>query len=351
MDLLEKPRLFIENTLREYKKVDVLEWGSGRSTNYFPELLQTEGIECTWTSLEHDPKWAAEVQKRGTKGVKVILAGKDTPEYLQPKGLYDVIYVDGRNRVKCLQHAKSILKPDGIVILHDAEREKYIPGFKGYQGHTIITGKAMLWYGYLNTIPRHLHQIWIGPEKAPREYMDTWVAMHPGWGYTLWDEEKIAAFGLKNAKVYRDYCNLRCFSGAANIARAEILERLGGVYVDADSKCIHTLEGAPFMHGNLFTVYAVDKDIRLANSPIGAVPGHHVITAYREKQGEITELFPSWKHSGPALWTTCIKEMSRVLPAYTFLPVFHRGHKNVVHGTVYAEHYWATTKEDTGRTR
>jgi mannosyltransferase OCH1-like enzyme len=169
--------------------------------------------------------------------------------------------------------------------------------------------------------------------------------LNPGWGYTLWDEEKIAAFELKNRKVYQDYCALRCFSGAANIARAEILERLGGVYVDADSKCLHTLEGAPFMRGNLFTVYAVEADKRLANSPIGAVPGHHIITAYRKKQGEVKELMPSWKHSGPALWTTCIKEMSKVFPAYTFLPVFHRGHKNVVHGTVYAEHYWDTTKK------
>jgi hypothetical protein len=100
------------------------------------------------------------------------------------------------------------------------------------------------------------------------------------------------------------------------------------------------------MRGNLFTAYAVDKDKRLANSPIGAVPGHHVLTEYRRKQGEVKELTPSWKQSGPALWTTCIKERSKVLPAYMFLPVFHSGYKNVVNGTIYAEHYWGTTKKE-----
>jgi glycosyltransferase involved in cell wall biosynthesis len=346
MDLLPRARAFIENTLLEYRKVDVLEWGAGTSTKYFPELLQKHGIEYTWTAVEHDPKWADVVKKKGIKNVGIILAGKDTAEYLTPTGLYDVIYVDGRNRVKCLQHAKSILKPDGIVIVHDAERERYVPGFEGYSGHFLKEGKASLWYGYINTIPKHIHQIWIGPNKAPVDLIKTWREMHPSWGYTLWDEEKIAAFELKNRKVYQDYCALRGFSGAANIARVEILERLGGVYVDADSKCVHTLEDAPFMRGNLFTVYAVDKDVRLANSPIGAVPGHHVIKTYREKQGEIKELLPSWKQSGPALWTTCIKENSKVLPAYTFLPVFHKGHVNKVHGPVYAEHYWTTTKKE-----
>lgn len=343
MDLLPKARTFIENTLLEYEKVDVLEWGAGYSTKYFPEMLQKAGIDYTWTSIEHDEKWFDEVRQWGIKNVTMILAGKESKEYLEPSGQYDVIYVDGRNRVKCLQHAKKLLKPDGIVILHDAERPRYAPGYEGYASHTIVEGKATLWYGYLNTIPKHIHQIWIGPDKAPKDYLDTWVKLHPGWGYTLWDEEKIAEFGLKNRSVYNAYCALRVFSGAVNIARVEVLERLGGVYIDADSKCVHTLEDAPFMNRNLFTVYAVEGDVRLANSPIGSVAGHHILKNYIKKLSGVKDLLPSFEKTGPKLWTTCIKEMSKVLPAYSFLPIFHTGYKNKIKGTVYAEHDWDTT--------
>jgi len=347
MDLLDAPRRFIENVLLEYRKVDVLEWGAGNSTLYFPALLRKAGIEFTWQSMEHDRGWFEKLVPRFTRNIRLTLAGKDTDDYLKPKGTYDVIYVDGRNRVKCLEYAKTILNPGGVVILHDAERERYASGFAGYNYSSIETGKSKLWYGWIKSIPKSIHQIWIGPEPKPVKLMDTWVTMNPEFTYALWTEKEIDALCLVNRKVYDAYYAKKCFSGAVNIARAEILQRFGGVYVDADSKCITTLEKAPFMNSNFFTVYAVEGVKRIANSPIGCVPGHHIISEYVRRQGELKELFPSFQKSGPVLWTELIKEPGKVLPAYTFLPVFHRGHVNKVHGPVYAEHYWNTTKGKT----
>jgi glycosyltransferase involved in cell wall biosynthesis len=150
MDLLETPRLFIEGVLKSYKDISVLEWGAGYSTKYFPELLKKEGINFTWLALEHNREWFNVVIRELIKGVTLRLADKDSKDYLEPEGKYDVIYVDGRNRVKCLQHAKKILKPGGVVILHDAEREKYHAGFEGYgAGNLIVEGKSKLWYGHL----------------------------------------------------------------------------------------------------------------------------------------------------------------------------------------------------------
>ena len=343
MDLLDEPRIFVETTLKEYSKVDVLEWGAGYSTKYFPTMLQKEGIEYTWTSIEHNLAWFQEVKKWNVKNVNLIFADKDTDAYLKPKGKYDVIYVDGRNRVKCLQHAKSLLKPDGVVILHDAEREKYAEGFTGYNYSFIVNGKAKLWYGWLNSIPKIIHQIWIGPDPKPVELINTWKEKNPKFTHFLWDEKAIDKFHLKNRAIYDAYCAQKVYSGAANIARAEILERLGGIYVDADSKCLVSLEDAPFRHGLFFTAFVVDRDKRIANSPIGAVPNHHILKEYVEKHGELKELVPSFIHSGPRLWTTLVKEHGKVLPPYTFMPVFHSGYKNKITGTVYAEHYWHST--------
>lgn len=36
------------------------------------------------------------------------------------------------------------------------------------------------------SIPRIIHQIWLGPREIPancREWMKTWKALHPTWGY------------------------------------------------------------------------------------------------------------------------------------------------------------------------
>ena len=133
MDLLKAHLKVIKGLLEGYKKVDILEWGSGNSTKYFPEYLQSKGIEYTWTALEHNKDWYERVNSWNVPNVNLILADKDSKKYLKPSGKYDVIYVDGRNRVKCLQYAKKILKKGGVVLLHDAQREKYKEGFDGYK--------------------------------------------------------------------------------------------------------------------------------------------------------------------------------------------------------------------------
>ena len=51
----------------------------------------------------------------------------------------------------------------------------------------------------------------------------------------MWGEPEIETFGLKNAALYKRFLSEGIFDGAADVARAEILHRLGGVYVDADS--------------------------------------------------------------------------------------------------------------------
>ncbi len=344
MDLLDEPKIFFENILKEYKKVDVLEWGAGYSTKYFPKMLEQEGIDYTWDSIEHNKGWYDEILTWNVKDVTLKYATQNSADYLiPPKKKYDVIYVDGRNRVNCLKKAKELLKPNGIVFLHDAERPRYAAGFDGYTYDWIDSGKAKLWYGRLNSIPPIIHQIWIGPEKKPTKLLNTWKKMNPEFGFMFWDEKAIDELGLVNRKVYDDYYKKKCYNGAANIARVEILKKYGGIYIDADSECLHTLKGAPFMKQDFFAVNVVDGTKRIANSPIGAVSNHHIIDNLINMHGALTELYPSHKCSGPGLMPVVIKDTKKILPAYTFLPVFFRGHKNKVEGIVYSNHLWNTT--------
>jgi glycosyltransferase involved in cell wall biosynthesis len=347
MDLNPDGLFFFENLLKRYTKLDVLEWGSGRSTKYFPEFLKKNNIEYTWHAMEHHKGWYDHVRAFKTENVTITLADKDSDDYLKPEGEYDIIYIDGRNRVKCLQHAKKILKPGGFVLLHDAQREKYQEGFKGYDWRYIGSKEPLLWVGQLEpmeTIPKIIHQIWIGPKDKP-ETIVSWQKMNPGFEYRLWTEKEIDELGLINKKAYRKYYKDGWYAGASNVARVEILDRFGGVYVDADTKCVTSLENAPFMVWDFFASYVVDGETRLSNSPIGCTPGHRYMKDSIERIKHITEYYPSHKQTGPALLTSIVDDKSKVLPAYAFLPVFHRGHINEKVGLNYSEHYWGTTKD------
>ena len=44
-------------------------------------------------------------------------------------------------------------------------------------------------------IPKIIHQIWLGPNKRPDIWMNSWkinyIKKHPDWTYKLWTEKEI----------------------------------------------------------------------------------------------------------------------------------------------------------------
>ncbi len=148
--------------------IDVLEWGSGYSTKYFPDLLVKNKIKFTWDSIEYDVRWMEALDKLTfPKSVKLYLfdeeilriddrralRGYPMDDYVNfPATLgkkYDLIFVDGTKRVRCMKKALNLLEPDGIVILHDAHRVAYIEGMNLYNGKRLT---HMLWLGKLKQL-------------------------------------------------------------------------------------------------------------------------------------------------------------------------------------------------------
>jgi len=102
-----------------------LEWGSGRSTLWFPS-----GKDLTWLSIEHDKEWFNKLHNTN-KNVKIVLL--DFPEYLTyPTGKFDFILIDGIQRVNCAKQVKErgLLANGGVMFLHDCGRERYKPIFE-----------------------------------------------------------------------------------------------------------------------------------------------------------------------------------------------------------------------------
>ena len=181
---------------------------------------------------------------------------------------------------------------------------------------------------HVGRIPRVIHQIWVGDQsRRPTRLMEGWRAAHPDWKYEFWDDARIESFRLNNLTAYRASATQ---AGKADIARYEILHRLGGWFIDADSLCLRPIPDALTSHGFVANRESVALPL-LANGVFGAEPGSRYLDACIARIARTprrafgVEL--AWVISGPALFTEEIKALASddllVLPPNLFLPEHH----------------------------
>jgi len=179
------------------KKLRILEWGSGRSTVYYARYLKSSGINFEWYAIDNSREWYGNVLKwlkkfNLTDCVHLYLfefkpfwlkpnwtwkmqhpqgfapKEKNEIEYITfPATLgtkYDVIIVDGRFRRRCLLEAQKILETNGLVFLHDAQKEWYHSSTSAYKyGKFIDSGYLYVGGGRIRS------RLWIGSNDA-----ETW---------------------------------------------------------------------------------------------------------------------------------------------------------------------------------
>ena len=90
----------------------------------------------------------------------------------------------------------------------------------------------------LKKIPKKIHQIWIGPKKIPKKYLDwgfSWRKNNPDWEYKLWTNKDINNMFMQKRSLYDSSDNIGFKS---DIVRYEILHKYGGIYIDTDFECI-----------------------------------------------------------------------------------------------------------------
>ncbi len=156
-------------------------------------------------------------------------------------------------------------------------------------------------------IPKIIHQIWLGspfPQKY-RNWQKSWKKYHPDWEYKLWTDKDIEEFGLTNKHWYDKTPN---YGQKANIARYEILYRLGGVYVDTDFECLQPLD--VFHHTCDFYVGIFQrKEFFLQNALMGSAPENLILKECIETMNLDVKL-----HSHPrmnVIYTTGCKHLTR----------------------------------------
>lgn len=125
-------------------------------------------------------------------------------------------------------------------------------------------------------IPKIIHQIWVGPNPLPKScehFAETWKKNHPDWEYKLWRDKDIEEFGLTNKHWYDKTPN---YGQKSDIARYEILYRLGGVYVDTDFECLYPFDGLHHCLDFYAGIVAWGK-FRLLNALIGSAPNNKIL--------------------------------------------------------------------------
>jgi len=114
-------------TQRLNNTMDVFEFGSGNSTLYYA------GKAANVYSVESDRLWYDKIKNTMPQNVKLFYCElEDGGDYYQYAGKtdkkYDLIIVDGGDRVNCCIHSVTALKPAGVILLDDSEREEYNAG-------------------------------------------------------------------------------------------------------------------------------------------------------------------------------------------------------------------------------
>lgn len=99
----------------------VFEYGSGVSTDWL------EARCLLLNSVEHDHMYGSI-----PKGNKPLLRERPYHNAIDEGQVtsYDMILVDGRDRVLCIEAAIPYLKGGGLLVLDNSERPRYAPGVK-----------------------------------------------------------------------------------------------------------------------------------------------------------------------------------------------------------------------------
>ncbi|WP_228850335.1 class I SAM-dependent methyltransferase [Aegicerativicinus sediminis] len=116
---------FVEERLTD--DLGMFEFGSGNSTLYYSRYIKEIH------TVEHDKEWFEKIRKGMPSNVFPIFreleyGGKYSKTAVDTGRKFDMIIVDGRDRVNCMINSFPALTEKGVMVLDDSEREQYAKG-------------------------------------------------------------------------------------------------------------------------------------------------------------------------------------------------------------------------------
>ena len=107
----------------------VFEYGSGNSTLWWSARV------AALVSCEHDKEWYSRLSPQIPKNTSYILRrakGGSTDYFMEITKyteMFDIVVIDGRQRVSCVLNSLVALRRDGVIIWDNSDREEYREGY------------------------------------------------------------------------------------------------------------------------------------------------------------------------------------------------------------------------------
>jgi len=117
----------LERRIEKGADLIVFEYGCGLGTLWWAERATRV------YAVEHEPEWLDAMKKVVPEHVFLLhseLGDAYVKEIAKPEEKYDVIIIDGRNRVACACEAIKHVSERGVIIFDDSGRKKYSEGIK-----------------------------------------------------------------------------------------------------------------------------------------------------------------------------------------------------------------------------
>lgn len=120
---------FVRDRIKNLKDLKVFEWGAGNST-FFWSKYANEVV-----SIEYDIKWYKSIKKNippnvDIKYCELEYGGKYCDMINNEDKTFDIILIDGRDRVRCAENCINKINDSGVIVWDDTERDYYREGFE-----------------------------------------------------------------------------------------------------------------------------------------------------------------------------------------------------------------------------
>ena len=205
------------------------------------------------------------------------------------------------------------------------------------------------------SIPKIIHQLWIGTKPRPSNFMNTWKEKNPEFEYILWNEEEFIKRNI-SFECQDKIDSMEEINGKADIMRWEILWRYGGVFLDADSVCVEPLDDV-LMKSAAFASYENEKvrEGLIATVAMGFPVNHplcreaiDLVKQYPVSQRETRQR--AWITVGPGMITRILQNHTypgfKIFPSNYFLPIHFAGCRYYGHDKVYGHQEWGSTRQN-----
>jgi mannosyltransferase OCH1-like enzyme len=155
--------------------------------------------------------------------------------------------------------------------------------------------------GVVETIPKILHFIWLGPRSMPSQYqlyLKGWRQKHPAWEIRLWQDADTRHLPLLNREAFDAEFDPIV---QADVLRYEIIASFGGIYADVDYECCQNFDKLIENVSAFVVSFKPGYGLRpFSNSLFGATANHLLPVQLVRRVGAQLNLYPT----GPIAFRT-----------------------------------------------